>query len=86
MKNWNHYAIGVPDAKLHNLRHSHVAATLDDIKTVQNNLGHRTVSFTLDVYSHVTEQVKQAQIRWMSPSARSRRRNGEIRDETAKEP
>lgn len=32
----------------------------DDIKTVQGNLGHHTASFTLDVYGHVTEEMKQA--------------------------
>ena len=32
----------------------------DDIKTVQGNLGHATAAFTLDVYGHVTEQMKQA--------------------------
>ena len=30
----------------------------DDIKTVQENLGHATAAFTLDVYGHVTEQMK----------------------------
>jgi len=29
-------------------------------KTVQENLGHATASFTLDVYGHVTKQMKQA--------------------------
>ena len=32
----------------------------DDIKTVQENLGHATAAFTLDVYGHVTTQMKQA--------------------------
>lgn len=32
----------------------------DDIKTVQENLGHATAAFTLDVYGHVTNQMKQA--------------------------
>ena len=32
----------------------------DDIKTVQGNLGHPAASFTLDVYGHVTEEMKQA--------------------------
>ena len=32
----------------------------DDIKTVQENLGHATAAFTLDIYGHVTEQMKQA--------------------------
>ena len=31
----------------------------DDIKTVQGNLGHATAAFTLDVYGHVTEDMKQ---------------------------
>ena len=32
----------------------------DDIKTVQDNMGHATAAFTLDVYGHVTNQMKQA--------------------------
>ena len=32
----------------------------DDIKTVQGNLGHHAAAFTLDVYGHVTEEMKQA--------------------------
>ena len=31
----------------------------DDIKTVQENLGHAAAAFTLDVYGHVTKQMKQ---------------------------
>ena len=31
----------------------------DDVKTVQENLGHATASFTLDVYGHVSEKMKQ---------------------------
>ena len=56
-------SIGLPKARLHDLRHSYAVAALqagDDIKTVQGNLGHHTASFTLDVYGHVTEQMKQA--------------------------
>lgn len=46
----------------HELRHSYAVAAIksgDDIKTVQGNLGHATAAFTLDVYGHVTEQMKQ---------------------------
>ena len=32
----------------------------DDIKTVQANLGHATASFTLDVYGHVSQKMRQA--------------------------
>ena len=56
-------AIGRPDARFHDLRHSYAVASLrsgDDIKTVQGNLGHTTAAFTLDVYSHVTNQMQEA--------------------------
>lgn len=56
-------AIGLPHARLHDLRHSYAVAALqsgDDIKTVQGNLGHATAAFTLDVYGHVTPQMQQA--------------------------
>ncbi len=45
----------------HDLRHSYAVTALrsgDDIKTVQENLGHHTAAFTLDVYAHVTAQMK----------------------------
>lgn len=54
-------AIGRPDARFHDLRHSYAVAALesgDDVKTVQENLGHHTAAFTLDVYGHVTEKMK----------------------------
>lgn len=47
-------AAGVPDARFHDLRHSYAVAALrsgDDIKTVQENLGHHTAAFTLDTYA-----------------------------------
>ena len=31
----------------------------DDIKTVQTNLGHATAAFTLDVYGHASQKMKQ---------------------------
>ena len=31
----------------------------DDIKTVSENLGHASVAFTLDIYGHVTKEMKQ---------------------------
>jgi len=31
----------------------------DDIKTVQETLGHGSAGFTLDVYGHVTERAKK---------------------------
>ena len=54
--------IGIPEARFHDLRHSYAVASLrsgDDIKTVQENLGHATAAFTLNNYAHVTEQMKR---------------------------
>ncbi|MCI9587184.1 MAG: site-specific integrase [Oscillospiraceae bacterium] len=55
-------SIGIPEARVHDLRHSYAVAAIksgDDIKTVQGNLGHATASFTLDIYGHVTDQMKR---------------------------
>ena len=49
-------------ARFHDLRHSFAVTSLcagDDIKTVQANLGHATAQFTLDVYGHVTQKMRQ---------------------------
>ena len=56
-------AIGRPDARFHDLRHSYAVAAIrsgDDIKTVQETLGHATAAFTLDIYAHVTAQMREA--------------------------
>lgn len=53
--------IGVPTCRVHDLRHTFAVLSLqngDDIKTVQSNLGHATAAFTLDVYGHVSERMK----------------------------
>ncbi len=53
--------IGRPDARFHDLRHTYAVTALqegDSVKTVQENLGHATASFTLDVYGHVSEKMK----------------------------
>ena len=31
----------------------------DDVKTVQENMGHFTAAFTLDKYAHVTETMRR---------------------------
>ena len=54
--------IGSQATRFHDLRHTYAVACIksgDDIKTVQENLGHATAAFTLDVYGHVTKQMKQ---------------------------
>lgn len=55
-------SIGLPSARLHDLRHTYATAAIrsgDDIKTVQENLGHYSAAFTLDIYGHVTEQMRR---------------------------
>ena len=54
--------IGLPKERFHDLRHSFAVVSLesgDDIKTVQANLGHATASFTLDVYGHVSQNMRR---------------------------
>ena len=53
--------IGAPQSRVHDLRHTYAVLSLqngDPIKTVQDNLGHATAAFTLDVYGHVSEKMK----------------------------
>lgn len=54
--------IGAPNVRFHDLRHTYAVMALqagDDIKTVQETLGHATAAFTLEVYSHVTQDMKK---------------------------
>lgn len=56
-------AIGLPSVRFHDLRHSYAVAALragDDVKSVSENLGHASVAFTLDVYGHVTEDMRKS--------------------------
>ncbi len=55
-------AVGLDAFRFHDLRHTFAVNSIragDDIKTIQGNLGHATAAFTLDVYGHVTETMKQ---------------------------
>ncbi|MDL2225080.1 site-specific integrase [Eubacteriales bacterium OttesenSCG-928-M02] len=54
--------IGAEGVRFHDLRHSYAVLSIsngDDIKTVQENLGHHTAAFTLDTYAHVTERMRE---------------------------
>jgi integrase len=55
-------AIGRPDARLHDLRHTFATVSLAegvDLKTLQETLGHWSPAFTLSTYTHSTEQMKK---------------------------
>ena len=54
--------IGLEELRFHDLRHTYAVNSLragDDIKTVQENLGHATASFTLSTYAHSTPGMKR---------------------------
>lgn len=53
--------MGIPSARVHDLRHTFAVLSLqngDSVKTVQDALGHATAAFTLDVYAHTSERMK----------------------------
>ena len=52
----------VAASRVHDLRHTFAVVSLqngDDYKTLQENLGHASASFTLDVYGHRTTQMQK---------------------------
>lgn len=54
-------SLGIEPRRFHDLRHTYAVAALrsgDDVKTVQVNLGHHTAAFTLDIYGHVTAEMR----------------------------
>ncbi|MBQ3762239.1 MAG: site-specific integrase [Clostridia bacterium] len=55
--------IGLPDFRFHDLRHTYAVNAIkagDDIKTISSNLGHTTISITLDLYAHFTDDMRKA--------------------------
>ncbi|MCL1802361.1 MAG: site-specific integrase [Eubacteriaceae bacterium] len=54
--------IGQPGLHFHSLRHSFATASIfagDDIKSVSSNLGHSTISITLNTYGHYTDEARR---------------------------
>ena len=53
---------GVPEMRFHDCRHTFATLALSegvDCKTLSEMLGHYSVGFTLDVYGHVTDDMKR---------------------------
>jgi len=51
---------GVPEIRFHDMRHTFATLFLENggnIKTLQQILGHSSISVTMDVYSHVTDEM-----------------------------
>ena len=66
--------LGKPDLRFHDLRHTYAVNSLragDDIKTVQENLGHATASFTLSTYAHATPGMKRESAKRMTDFIRT---------------
>ena len=54
---------GLEHHRVHDLRHTFAINSImagDDIKTLQENMGHYSAAFTLDRYGHVTETMRKA--------------------------
>lgn len=72
--------LGMPELRFHDLRHTFSINSLqagDDIKTVQENLGHATAAFTLSTYAHATMGMKRESANRMDAFIRSVREGGE---------
>ncbi len=55
-------AIGCPDARPHDLRHTCATVAISsgaNVKSVQSLLGHATASFTLNVYTHTSDSMRE---------------------------
>jgi len=61
-----HYELGIPDYDYHSLRHTHATMLLEkgaNIKAVQQRLGHKNIDITLQIYTHVTNQMEDAAVK-----------------------
>ena len=60
-----HYKLGYKELDYHSLRHTHTTMLLSsgaNIKAVQERLGHKKIDITLQVYTHVTDEMRQKTI------------------------
>ncbi|MDU4598365.1 MAG: site-specific integrase, partial [Clostridium sporogenes] len=55
----------LPKIRFHDLRHTHATLLLKlgtNPKVISDRLGHSTVSFTLDTYSHVNTKMQKEEV------------------------
>ena len=66
----------LPDRRFHDLRHTFATEAIRagvDVETVSKTLGHFSVGFTLDVYGHVTQEMKVEAAKRMQQAIDNRR-------------
>lgn len=64
-----HYKLDMPSWDFHTLRHTHTSMLLAagaDPKYVQQRLGHKNIETTLNIYTHVTEDMKAKNIEYLN--------------------
>ena len=57
-----HYDLGFEDFDFHSLRHTHTSKLVEmgaNLKYIQARLGHKNLKVTLQIYTHLTEQMKK---------------------------
>lgn len=57
-----HYDLNIKDFDYHSLRHTHATVLLENgapLKYIQQRLGHKKIDVTLNVYQHLTDDLRQ---------------------------
>ena len=58
-----HYTLNIRDFDYHSLRHTHATVLLEKgapLKYIQQRLGHKKIDVTLNVYQHLTDDLRKA--------------------------
>ncbi|PEQ09017.1 hypothetical protein CN585_06875 [Bacillus toyonensis] len=56
-------ALDYPHVRFHDLRHSHASIMLEvgeNLKSISERLGHKSITITMDLYSHISLEMKEA--------------------------
>lgn len=67
IKRWEKYTadLGLQDVTAHNLRHTACSMMIEagmDVKSVQMQMGHADIQTTLDIYTHITNKHRAAEV------------------------
>jgi integrase len=76
-----------PGFHLHDLRHTHASLMIESgehMKVISERLGHSSISTTMDIYGHVSEEAQRAAVGRFSRLLRSDRENTQSEIDGAK--